>query len=367
VLTAGLWPFHVPGNEVTWLQDGSGLQFGRHGTAYSNDAFRAVRTEDPECSIELWMQPASLESEGTIVAFDSSADQTWPFALRQHRHVLAVRRYMIDEKGVVHRPGLWLDDVFTSGKRMFVALTSKERKTTVYVNGAAIEQSSSLGFACKDLVGRLVLANSAVDDSWPGQILGLAVYDRTLAAAEIEKHFKAGTPNIALEHNAGPVALYRFNEGSGTVVHNRIGSGADLTIPARYSVLHPGFVRPLWRQQSFYAMRPWTRWGFWKDILVNIFGLVPFGLVFMAYFSLIKKIPRPALVVVMLGFAISLTIEVGQSFLPTRDSGMMDLITNTLGTFLGVLLFRFSLRVLAEGKILRSLQTINAFDTNARC
>ena len=72
VLHAGVWPFHVPGNEVTWLQDGSGLQFGRHGTAYSNDAFRAVRTEDPECSIELWMQPASLESEGTIVAFDGA-------------------------------------------------------------------------------------------------------------------------------------------------------------------------------------------------------------------------------------------------------------------------------------------------------
>ena len=90
--------------------------------------------------------------------------------------------------------------------------------------------------------------------------------------------------------------------------------------------------------------------GFWKDVGINIIGFVPFGFSFFAYFSTVRITKKAALLVVLLGFFTSLTIEVLQAWLPTRSSGINDLITNTLGTGLGVLFYRSSLTGIILGK-----------------
>jgi glycopeptide antibiotics resistance protein len=92
--------------------------------------------------------------------------------------------------------------------------------------------------------------------------------------------------------------------------------------------------------------RPWDEfrrdWNYWKDVGINVAGFIPLGFSFFAYFSSVRSIKRPGLATVALGFFVSFTIEVWQAFLPTRDSGMTDLITNTLGTAIGVLTFKYA-------------------------
>jgi glycopeptide antibiotics resistance protein len=78
-------------------------------------------------------------------------------------------------------------------------------------------------------------------------------------------------------------------------------------------------------------------------VLINIVGFIPFGFLFCAYLSLAGRIKRPALVTILLGFTLSLTIESLQAFLPTRDSSTADVINNTLGTCFGVWLYRLNL------------------------
>ena len=128
------------------------------------------------------------------------------------------------------------------------------------------------------------------------------------------------------------------------MAHDARHGGIDLCIPARFSLLHQPFLKPFWKE-----FRP--RADYVVDVLVNIGGFVPLGFFFCIYFSSEPAIRHATLATVVLGLCVSLTIEVLQSYLPTRDSGTTDIITNTLGTFLGIRLYQSKITRTALAKL----------------
>lgn len=75
-----------------------------------------------------------------------------------------------------------------------------------------------------------------------------------------------------------------------------------------------------------------------RDIVVNISIYVPLG--FAAFFVL-REIRRPLLSLygpVLLGLALSTAVELTQLYTPHRDTNLMDVITNVIGSALGVVL-----------------------------
>lgn len=343
ILTAGLWPFHSPANNVEWLSGDAGLRFGHHGIVISANPFR-MSSPDGACSLEILLVPEGTSRSGTILAFDSSPDPKFAFALRQFGDALAVQRSKVDKLGIRVRPWLRADRVFEQGKPVVLTITGSQDKTAVYVNGVRAKVSSEFGLVNSDLTGHLVLGNSTVKDSWSGQVNQLAVYDFELTPSEIATHFVRGThkPESAVNGKKAPVALYLFEENTGSVVHDRTSSANHLVIPKRYIVLHPPFLHPAWDQFRS-RWDGWMSWGYWSDVLLNVAGFVPLGFFFMAYLSFVRPVIRPWVLVFILGLAISLLIEVLQHFLPTRDSSMTDVVTNTLGTVAGVALYRSTL------------------------
>jgi hypothetical protein len=333
MLAAGLWPFHSPRNQVTWLAGGHGVRFGLHGTILGSFEPKGSNVSaDAPCSLEIWFQPARPWSLGTLIHFYSPCNGR-QFSLHQVNGRLAVESDPYDRHYRAPTITLFIEDVLLRPGLSFVTITSAGGHTLAYVDGRLVLTAVGFPLSGQDLHGELVIANSArIESSWSGLLRGLAVYDECLSPTQVVHHYetwtKQGRPDISEKERATKV--YSFDEGTGSVVHNRVHSGIDLYIPERFVVLHQVFLRPFWEEYE-------PTWDYWRDVvLFNIVGFIPFGFLCCAYLSLAKRVKRPGLVTVLLGFAVSLTIECLQALLPTRDSGTTDLITNTLGASLGV-------------------------------
>jgi hypothetical protein len=333
ILTAGLWPFHALKNQVSWL-NGNGLHIGKYGVILSPGASTivGVKGETP-CTVEIWLRPDHSDIGGTILAFYRPENHQVAFSVYQSIDDLLLRRATVYGKRLAFS-NWYVGHVFSENKLVFITISSSGQGTTVYLNGALVRTSPGFGLSSEDLTGQLIVGNNPLaEDGWQGQLKGLAVYHRELTEAQVLQDYNAWTTNQNAEiKNEGPMALYLFNEGSGGIVHNQMNSETDLRIPEHFFVLHERFLATPWDEFQ-------PGWNYWENVMINIGGFVPLGFFFCAYFVAVLRINRAVLVTILLGAAISLTIEVLQAFLPTRDSGMTDLLTNTLGTGIGTALY----------------------------
>ena len=335
LLVLGLWPFHAPRNQVTWLGNENGLRFADAGTAVSTGEFRAAQDES-SCSIEVWVQPGLRHDSNTLLAFYAPQNPI-QVALQQSDTDLLIER----DAGGGGRPArdraLFVNDVFRSMRPVFITISSGSRGTAIYIDGVLARSARRFLVTGGECSGRLVVGTSPVgNDDWTGRFRGLAVYHGELTPAEVVRHYetwtKAGRPEVFESERCA--ALYLFDERSGNLVHNQIRPGVDLTIPERYQILDQTFLMPFWEEFEFSS-------GYWENAVKNIVGFVPLGFFLYAYFLLRLPARRAALVTVVLGCLVSVTIEVLQAYLPTRDSGTTDIITNTLGTCVGVVVYRY--------------------------
>ena len=80
------------------------------------------------------------------------------------------------------------------------------------------------------------------------------------------------------------------------------------------------------------------------DVVVNVVAYIPFGVMLAA--SLRSRIGRvgAVLAATLIGAALSLSVEIGQSCLPARTSSWIDLVANAAGAMLGAGLYMLEFR-----------------------
>jgi len=301
-----------------------GVRLHGYSTLYSDSPVKALAAGDPACSFEIWLRPEHKRSQTIFSVYTPEAPQK--FTLRQSNADLVLRT-----KPGYGTPAFEVDGIFAAGQPLHIAGTSGAHGTAVYVNGQLARSAPDARYSMKDLEGTWILSGFGNrHDAWNGEIRALAIYNRELTPAEVshdyERWTKHGPPGTSSGERA--LAMYSFEEGTGRTVRNRVPEGTPLTIPERFTVLHQVILEYPWTE-----FRP--DWPYWKDVILNLGGFIPLGFFLRAYLPAAGNRTWPALATILLGAAASLTVEALQSYLPTRDSSMTDVLTNTLGTCMG--------------------------------
>lgn len=350
VLIATLWPFNPsPRNGVTWLHGTTGLKFEKAGLVVSRGPLRPADTEAESYSLELLLRPASTKSLYTILAFYTPTRST-QLLVRQWTDGLLVTHDAAVENDKTKTIKFDVDHVFRRGRLVLVTISSGANGTTVYLDGQPAESFSRFKISRSELSAEIVLGTSPVTyEPWPGELRGLAIYSKELTPADALRQYKEWTDPDGHPDLDGAIARYAFAEGAGREVRNEVISGPNLEIPATFSIPHKGLLRS--PAKEFRA-----DWMYASDVLVNIAGFVPLGLIVCAYLAWTRSCREAILVTTVACGILSFVIEVLQYYIPRRGSGTTDIITNTLGSALGAMIAQSSVvrRILGRIKLIPS-------------
>jgi hypothetical protein len=334
ILAAGLWPFNPrPRNKVQWLTPENGLEFRTAGTIFTEGPI-IPRSTAEQVTLDVWLQPAVDTTAPILSFFKIRPDEQ--FRLIQYGDTL-----LLEKKGGADAAELEIEHGLNIRQNTFFTITADKEQTLVYVNGVLAKTSSHFHLTPGDLSGRLVVGAQPFDyDSWSGQLLGLAIYHRRLTATQALAHYQSWITDKDSARASGELedalALYRFDEHHGKLGHSAVAPGPDLLIPAAFTILEKRVLDLPWPATS--------EWSYWQSVAINIAGFIPLGFCFCAFLHngrIWRRVSTP-LAVIIFGAAVSLTIEILQFYLPTRDSSLTDVITNTLGTAIGVCFYQLA-------------------------
>jgi len=322
-------------NHVTWNQKSEGLVFQQgnslaHTDYFSTEAFSSTK----EFSIEMAISPDIQRIPSfSFILHLPNPDNDWQIVIGQWDATLVVLNNS-DYSNKERMPKIYAPFDLTVNPN-FIQITSGESGTRVYINGKLKGSSEKLLLAGNEFDKQIILitGNSIYSrNPWNGTWQGLALYNRKLDKEALQSHYKqwlAGG-SFGFIQKEDSRLLYMFEENTGNVIYNKSNSGPNLIIPENIPVLVKRILSwPDLIGSNTESMK--------YDIFINLAGFIPLGFVVCGWFLIIRKDRKlqSLFFCVLSGFLLSLFIEITQVWMPSRDSSLLDLILNTLGTLAG--------------------------------
>jgi VanZ family protein len=335
VLVGTLWPFDFyRSNGIRLLPGANGIQFSGAGLVVSKSLLSTGGTRSKNfCSLEILLRPAGTKSIHTIVSFYVPGNPK-QLLVRQWDDGLFVSHDSLGARNEMKTAKFEVEHAFQQGELLLVTLAFGPDGTTVYLNGSPRQTFSTFAISQSDCAGQIVMGTSPVRyDPWQGEVRGLAIYSKELNPEEVQRHYREWTAGNGVDSPDfdGAVARYCFRERTGHEIHSVVASGPDLEIPETFEVPHKAFLQsPI---KHFEA-----KWYYAHDVMLNIALFMPVGFLLALFWGQTRNRNEVMLFAIFAGAGLSFVIEVLQAYIPQRDSGWTDIITNTLGAGLGATL-----------------------------
>lgn len=334
-------------NEVSRATPPPGLVFGAHGIAFTepfvSEADRATLSLDGfTTEIALELSGDTPSGFGFIAVFHNGNDSS-QWILGQWRHHLVLLNG--DDYSHERRLPRISADVSNFGSEPFLlTLTSDFRGSKLYLNGELFNARSDFEQTLP-IHGRLVLGNSIYGKQpWTGAIRNVAFHRKALppgiiarrASQWLNSHqmgpdredWTPGGDIAALLPS--PWLLYAMDGEDPNREPELNGTGHDLFFPPLTTFLERIFLSRDLDESIFDTLTS-------RDAVLNYFGFIPFGWVLAGLLTRRRYWPGVfiVLVVTMSGCLLSLGIEFVQTWMPPRNSSLVDLLLNTAGTSVG--------------------------------
>jgi len=348
-----LWPFDFVSsvsNDACWIENSTGVEFLETGQAVSDSStqeFFDRLVKGSGLTLEVWLQTENLSQSGPARILSYSIDTgSRNFTIGQLRDKLVVRLRTTETSLNGTNPHLIIDDTFNYKGLQHMVIVYNFLEQRVYINGEQRAQSEILkgDFSNWDPSCSLAIGNEITGNRpWKGKIYYVAVFNRPLAEREIHQSYISGLRlkiNTGSTKHAGfktkdPVTRYLFDEGKENVIQD---SGSVLT---PVNLFMPKYIRHKTKPFLDVSIGSLQSKSLFLDIIINILIFIPLGIIIHGMlrtrFGLTLKISMAAL---LAGTLFTLGVESIQYFSITRNSSLIDVVTNMTGITMGIVIDR---------------------------
>ena len=222
-------------NGVTWLKDGPGVRFSSNGLAFARSFLKQSDNDaifENGFSIELSFRPTGNAGGGFgfVLSIHDGRDRNQLVGGQWRSYIIVMNGDDYDHKR--KNPRISVDTAFQKDKPIFLTITTGKQGTRIYIDGKLAKSNSKLklilpsGHNSRLMVGNSVYGNN----SWKGEIFGLALYSYSVNDDEAASHFdhNSTVKNFTFAKAYQPALLYTFEEGKGTQALDQSGNGAPL-------------------------------------------------------------------------------------------------------------------------------------------